>query len=168
MPKGQYPRKSHSLVERYWGKVIVKKGCWGWKGSFHPDGYGYLTVRKRLENNYRKNFYAHRISWEVHCGPIPEGLFVLHKCDNPPCTNPKHLFLGTNKDNMDDCSAKGRQNGKAKALPGSQNPMAIFDERDIPIIRKSTKTISAIADLYGVSKSAIALIRQRKSWKHVP
>lgn len=82
---------------------IEKKanGCWEWKKARHRQGYGHFPYKKRLH-------LAHRISWLLHHGPIPEGICVLHKCDNPPCCNPDHLFLGTYQTNAIDCVQKGR------------------------------------------------------------
>lgn len=94
-----------SLEERYWDKVEIKEGCWGWKGATHEWGYGLLGKGRRKEGLIR----ATHVSWKIHTGKnVPTGLWVLHKCDNPPCTNPKHLFLGTSKDNVLDMWKKGR------------------------------------------------------------
>lgn len=76
-------------------------GCIEWKGARNPQGYGQKCIKG-------KRYRTHRLAWEWANGPIPEGLFVLHKCDNPPCCNPDHLFLGTQTDNMQDMLAKGR------------------------------------------------------------
>lgn len=87
--------------ERFWSHVDKSGECWIWTASRVPWGYG-KTVRNREET------YAHRYSWEMAYGPIPDGMLVMHSCDNPPCVNPSHLLLGTPKDNMDDMRAKGR------------------------------------------------------------
>lgn len=94
-----------SVVERFWLKVAQAEGCWLWLGAKGRRGYGYLHRGGKTD---RHPIRAHRASWEIHFGAIPAGLWVLHKCDNPPCVNPNHLFLGTRKDNMDDCASKGR------------------------------------------------------------
>ena len=93
------------LRERFMKKWTLEpdSGCWLWTGSRRRHGYG------RMYSLDRKGLSAHRVSWELFRGPIPDGLDVLHKCDNPPCVNPDHLFVGTMQDNMDDMVRKGRQ-----------------------------------------------------------
>ena len=98
-------RRRLSLEERFWAKVKKTDGCWVWTGSAQHNGYGYLHIGDKTN---RKPMRAHRVSWELHNGPIPTGLWVLHRCDNPPCVRPEHLWLGDRTDNMRDCAAKGR------------------------------------------------------------
>lgn len=86
-------------------QVKTESGCWSWSGSTDGKGYGQLSSRKGFGNSPEK---AHRVSYEKEFGEIPSGKVVCHKCDNPECTKPNHLFLGTQKDNMSDCSKKGR------------------------------------------------------------
>jgi len=93
-----------SIYERFWDKVAVAaddEGCWEWTASTNKLGYGWFGA-------HRKTHLAHRVSWELNVGPIPEGSHVLHRCDNPPCIRPGHLFLGTDADNMADMVAKRR------------------------------------------------------------
>jgi len=93
------------MNEYFDSRVIVSKsGCWEWQKALNPNGYGKAYFNGKLRQ-------SHRISWILHRGKIPVGLFVLHHCDNPICVNPDHLFLGTQKDNMHDMIAKGRKNG---------------------------------------------------------
>lgn len=97
----------HSLSERFWDKVEINDllNCWTWTGSRTSRGYGRIKVNG-------KNKYSHRIAWGLIYGDIPEGKLVLHKCDNPSCNNPNHLFVGTHKDNTIDMCVKGRQRGR--------------------------------------------------------
>ncbi len=95
-------------IQRFWSKVemIPFHSCWEWTGDMnkaHGKNYGRFNMKK-----------AHRISYELTYGKIPDGLFVLHKCDNPPCVRPEHLFLGTHLDNMRDKVLKGRDHNKSK------------------------------------------------------
>ena len=93
------------LTARFWPKVDKSGACWLWTAAAR-NGYGQLRVGARI-------IQSHRVSWELHHGPIPEGLHVLHTCDNPSCVNPDHLWLGTHGENMADRDAKGR-NGNSK------------------------------------------------------
>ena len=90
------------LERRFWDKVTMGDGCWEWTGTRHSWGYGLLGGRRKV------HLRAHRVSWEIHFGPIPAGLYILHHCDNPRCVRPDHLFLGTHRDNMADMVKKGR------------------------------------------------------------
>lgn len=103
-----------SLADRYWDKVIKAEiGCWGWKAATNKDGYGLIGAG----GSDGHMLLAHRVSWKIHFGEIPEGQCVLHRCDNPPCTNPDDLFLGTRKDNAVDSWAKGRRHSNFHKLP---------------------------------------------------
>lgn len=102
--KSRPPRAQRPLAEILWVSVDKSGDCWVWTKSTR---YGYGMFARR-ENGKTKHYLAHRVSWELANGPIPEGLQVLHHCDNPPCVRPDHLFLGTQFDNMQDAAAKGR------------------------------------------------------------
>lgn len=156
-----------SREELFWKHVDIKgeDDCWEWSGQRRkPKGSGWGNYGCF---NYKSVEYkAHRVAYEIVNGEIPEGMFVCHKCDNPPCVNPKHLFLGTNEDNMKDMASKGRTGVKL----GSNHPNHKLVEKDVPEIRKLLSQgfkISAIAEIYGVSNCPISMIRRGKSWRHV-
>lgn len=147
--------------ERIEAKVlrIPEAGCWVWMGSTQVRGYGELISNKRKH-------LAHRASYEAFIGPIPKGMYVCHACDNVACVNPNHLFLGTQKQNLQDMASKGR------STRGEKNPQAKLTEMDVYVIKKFffTKpdvTDADIAKLYGVTRSAITLIRKKERWNHV-
>lgn len=101
------------FTERFWNNVIKNpEGCWGWRAYKDPNGYGQMSVMGKLQR-------AHRISYTLHYGVIPKGMMVCHKCDNPECTNPDHLFLGTNADNMRDAYKKAQ----LPTIMSSNNPV---------------------------------------------
>jgi len=101
--RSDFGREQRPLAKRFWEKVAAgdPDECWEWQGSRHPFGYGTINVQRRPVT-------AHRIAYQFAHGDVPAGLYVLHHCDNPPCVNPAHLFLGTAKDNTEDMMAKGR------------------------------------------------------------
>lgn len=102
--------REEPLAVRFWRFVVrgtTDDDCWGWVGATQHPGYGRIGV-----GGGGNVGFAHRVSWELHNGPTPNGLFVLHRCDNPPCTNPRHLFLGTQQENLKDMTAKGRNANK--------------------------------------------------------
>lgn len=132
--------------------------CWPWTGDTDSNGYGRLSVEGLRVR-------AHRYAWERANGPIPEGMFVLHRCDNPPCCNERHLFLGTIKDNNRDRLSKGR-NGNY-ACPGEANGRAKITTADASRIREmhaaGIKT-TPIARQFGIDPSTVRRIVSGKSW----
>ena len=104
-----FVRTCASIEERLWKKVIKTDSCWIFNGATNGRRYGII-----FNKDTKKPVRVHRISWEIHFGSIPIGMYVCHKCDNPLCVNPKHLFLGTQLDNMRDMIAKGRGRKLAK------------------------------------------------------
>lgn len=138
---------------------VVPNGCWGWLGSTNGRGYGQLSSRHGRGGSPEK---AHRVSYEFHHGPIPKGMVVCHKCDNPPCTNPNHLFLGTQKDNMIDCSKKGRINKKSFENLNherSLNPVQVGVIKSINFKAQNGRgpgvSVKDVAAAFGVSESTI-------------
>jgi hypothetical protein len=105
--------KPKPLDERFWRHVDASGDCWVWTGARSIAGYGKMRLSRP-----RQLMDAHRVSWELHNGPIPDGFLVLHRCDNPPCVRPEHLFLGTHADNAADKIAKGR----ARYVRGADHP----------------------------------------------
>lgn len=151
------------LAERFWEKVEVgpADSCWCWEGGKNPLGYGKLNIRHvgwRL---------AHRVAWELTCGVIPDGLCVLHSCDNPPCCNPSHLRLGTRRDNSNDKVARHRQS----YIRGEKCTNAKLTEKQVLEIRRvyATGGIKQIelARRLGVGKTLIGYIVNHKAWKHL-
>ena len=145
-----------TLEDRFWSKVDKSGDCWEWTG-YRVGGYGRLLVRG-------VNCRAPRIAWGLARSAIPPGLQVLHHCDNPPCVNPAHLFLGTHADNMADKSRKGR------TARGSAHGMARLTEADVAQIRElalSDETLDAIASRFGVSSGNVSKVVLRRTWRHV-
>lgn len=149
-------RTRESVESRFWGKVHKTPECWLWTGGHFADGYGAIR-----HNN--KPTGTHRLSWEMHNGPIPNGLCVLHHCDNPPCVRPDHLFLGTKKDNAVDMGQKGRNYFPEDF--GARNRK--LDETKIRSIRASCDSPAALAQEHGVSRRTISKVLNRETWSHV-
>jgi len=159
---GQRFRKRLSARERLLKQhdVDPKTGCWVWRGSTNTGGYGALVTRGKF-------MAAHRASYFTFVSPIPPGLSVLHRCDNPPCINPDHLFLGTQKDNMADMVSKGRRaptagvfNGRAKLT--KEQVCRIRD-----LIADQGMLLREIAKMFEVHVETISRIKHRIYWKDV-
>lgn len=137
-------------------------GCHLWLGRMCSNGrYGALNTRA-------KRLMAHRVSYETHRGPIPEGMFVCHKCDVTSCVNPAHLFLGTAADNMRDMAEKGRAKFvRGGSRPGEKNGRAKLSAMQVLCIRADTRRISAVAKSYGISWRQARDIKERRLWKHL-
>lgn len=145
------------LLDKY--TIKNENNCWGWKGPLYPAGYGQTWFMG-------KQTPASRSSWIVNNGLIKSKQWVLHKCDNPPCTNPDHLFLGTCKDNVQDMIRKGR-----KYIPkGSEVHFAKLTEEKVSEIKELLKnkfTLEYISEKFGISISTVSGIKTNRTWKHV-
>jgi hypothetical protein len=156
-----------SVVRRFWNKVIVDSSdrCWEWSASKKERGYGRLGI-----NGNGDQVVSHRVSWTIHYGEIPDGLHVLHHCDNPSCVNPSHLFLGTHADNMNDMAKKHRAVGHR----GESNSNSKLKENEVIEIRKIydlnehkyglTKRLSMA---YNIPIGTMSKIVNRRTWKYL-
>jgi hypothetical protein len=144
---------------RFWAKVYRGAGCWEWAANRLKAGYGTFAVS-------RCNMHlAHRVAWELTSGPIPEGLRVLHHCDNPCCVRPDHLFLGTAKDNTRDMLQKGRE---ARGERHGVSKLTAGKVREARRLREEGLTYAAIGARLGVNASAVYKVVKGKRWGHVP
>lgn len=144
-------------VGRFLSKISKdESGCHIWIGTKNKAGYG------KMSRNGSK-FYAHRFAWEMANGEIPHGLHVCHRCDNPSCVNPDHLFIGTVADNMRDRELKGRGNHPV----GEKSSRAKLKPDDVLEIRRSSLTHRKLAEIYGVAHSTIFLARKGINWASI-
>lgn len=174
----------YRILARFWSKVAVKRDgvCWEWQAVKTPAGYGTFYVPSA---NGPQAHGAHRFAFETASGEtIPSGMFVCHRCDNPGCVNPAHLFLGSQKDNMGDAWRKGRlpappvmrgeENPQKKnphqTAKGSRTASAFLTEAQVLSILQKRAAGASITELmaeYGASKSTVGFIVTGKTWKHV-
>lgn len=148
------------IEERFWNKVRKTDDCWFWTGSKSDRGYGKIYWNG-------KTVRANRVSWELHFGPIPEDQDVLHKCDNPACVRPDHLFLGTHLQNMQDRDRKKRR----KPPQGEKHGCAKLTKEKIIEIRALGKLKIKQRDIgkqFGITQATVWRILHRKLWTHVP
>lgn len=151
-------------IDRFTAKYEVdsETGCWHWTGATKGNGYGSFGVSR---GSWRRVVYAHRWAYEYFIGPIPEGLFVCHRCDVRSCVNPEHLFLGTHADNMADMAAKGR------SLRGKRHNMARLSDADVLEIRHlwavGGTTQVELGKQFGVDKRDISAIVRGLIWQHL-
>lgn len=145
-----------TLKERFFYKVEKTDSCWNWIGGKYSNGYGCMFVGRKLTG-------AHRVSWMVHNGAIPSGMQILHRCDNPPCVNPDHLFLGSQLENIRDMLGKNR---------GGQHKCRTVTASDVIAIRKEREETGAsfkrIGEKYGFCANTAWMICTRKSWSNLP
>lgn len=186
-------RQEGTLAARFWARVQKSEECWLWKGSLGSGGYGQLFTHNDAHGHSRMEG-AHRISWQLHYGAIPDGLFICHHCDVRACVRPEHLFLGTQKDNVRDMVDKGRnpsgdqhphhlhpervRRGAShgmvlhpEAVPrGERNANAKLTADDVRAIRarmSGGETHAVIARDFRVHPQYLHLIAKRKRWAHV-
>ncbi|MEG5063131.1 HNH endonuclease signature motif containing protein [Microcoleus sp. B3-A4] len=147
-----------TIKKRFEKHVISKDNCWLTDLWCNDKGYPKISLNKKRIN-------ASRVSFQLYKGEIPEGIFVCHKCDNPSCVNPEHLFLGTHKENMRDMVEKGRSN------KGSKNPQSKLTEKEVfqikALLLETNLTVERISILFEVSRRTIGYIKQNNIWKHV-
>lgn len=153
----------HDLRERFLAHVQPEPntGCWLWSGTASSKGYG------KLRFHYRQ-LAAHRLSYEMHVAPVPDGLLVCHRCDVPACVNPDHLFAGTYADNNRDCAAKGRSFGYTAF--GDNATYRVLSEADVLEIvrrRRAGETGRALAADFCVSPNTITAIMKGRNWSHL-
>lgn len=179
-------------LQSFWDKVDASGGsdsCWNWTGGKFWCGYGSFAVQSKTWfvqgvgfcESTKKQWYAHRLSYTISVGQIPEGVQVLHKCDNRACVNPKHLFLGHNSDNVRDKVLKGRQSRgekhsiavRASQPRGENAPTSKLTSQQVLEIRSKYKPRTrgfgpvSLAKAYGVSAQSIQGIVNRKFWTHI-
>lgn len=157
---------ANELVSLQWEVRFRKKyvvdavsGCWNWTGATAGKGYGFIKIPKT-----RKQEYAHRLSWMIHRGEIPDGKYVLHRCDNPACVNPAHLFIGDAKENSWDMRAKQRH------LYGEKNGSHVLMAKDVKEIKKMLAygvSQARVAKLFGVCQMTVSRIHRGERWAHV-
>ena len=154
------------MEERFWEKVAIQRAedCWLWMANKNNKGYGMFGLGSAVLGKG----LAHRTSYELAFGKIPKGSWVLHRCDNPACVNPRHLFLGTPKDNVADMDAKGRR--VLSGFKGEQIGTSKFTAAEITAMRQAYvagEKAAHIADRFGMKRSAISDVLGGRSWKHI-
>ena len=154
-------------IERFWKHVekTDDASCWNYTGYILNSGYGHFVIGK-------KRIRAHRLSWLINNGEIPEGMLICHTCDNRKCVNPKHLFIGTNKDNALDREEKGRgAHNNTKPQYGEKNGLSKLTrfkvDEILELYKESGCTQQALADEFNVSRSTISHITTGRIWKEV-
>lgn len=154
-------RLKRSLRDRFEDKIAYEptSGCWLWAGSLSHNGYPHLATEGD------KPVRAHRLSYEMYRGPIPDGMMVMHHCDTRQCVNPDHLTVGVAADNTADMIRK--QRGKAKVHLGEAHGRAKVTDEIVRHIRRREMTTRDYMRVYGLSQVTVDMIKRRASWKHV-
>lgn len=146
--------------ERFESRFTMSDGCWEWNANKTADGYGVLSIAGKAQ-------YAHRVSYQLYIGEIPSGMCVCHRCDNPRCVNPAHLFLGTKADNNRDCKNKGRGVGVGRGSHGEDNGCSKLNKEQVIEIRalhSKGVTQSELSKEFGVTQAQISNIIRRYQW----
>jgi len=155
---------SQDIIERFWVKVNIPKDhvtdCWEWQTGKDKDGYGRFSIR------HDKTYRAHRFSYEYYFGTIPNKMLICHTCDNTSCVNPHHLFIGTNTDNLQDMSNKGRSTFGEKSANAVLTDDFVIDILE-GVISNKYKNIQDIMDNYHVSRPTVHRIFNGESWTHI-
>lgn len=149
--------KPMNILDRFRQNIKIKNGCWEWQRRLDRDGYGFISFGN-------VNWRAHRLSHQLFNSEIPKGLNVLHRCDNPRCVNPKHLFIGTQQENMKDKERKGR------APKGPDHWLSKLDSvkvREIRGLIESGVYQKDIASKYGIAQITVSKIHRGITWSHV-
>lgn len=151
------------LVERLRRRTVEQaNGCLLWAGPKRPNGYGHIQEGGKGS----RTLSTHKLAYELHHGPVPKGMVVMHSCDNPACVNPAHLSVGTFKENTADMIAKGRK--RTVAPLGARNGKAVLNAEMVRYIRKETeKNMVELAAELGVSRSTVRGVRSGRCWGHV-
>lgn len=148
----------HLIENRFWARVRKSDDCWEWTSGFDHFGYGRMHVKGSVVD-------VHRLSWALANGPIPEGMCICHKCDNPPCVNPSHLFLGTDADNIHDRDAKGR------TQRGMRRTSAKLSDGDVIEIRRAYADGEGnqheLGRSFNVTQQTIWSVVHRVTWTHI-
>lgn len=155
--RGHHLNAARTTEERFWKYVQKQDRCWEWAGVGRVAGYGRLRV------SGGNKVLAHRFSWELHRGTIPDGLFVCHHCDNRLCVRPEHLFLGTAQDNVDDMMAKGR-GVESRGEANGNSKLTRAQVEDIRMRRARGEKRIDLAREFGVRPENVSLITAKKIW----
>jgi hypothetical protein len=165
------PKEVVEAAARFWAKVAQASNgeCWQWVASKNHDGYGQFGLKGR-------SVRSHRIAYILANGLIPDGMFVCHRCDNPSCCNPAHLFIGTCADNNSDKLAKGRNvppppNSTKTRRRGEKHHLAKLSEADVMEIRRRAslgETGTALGKEFGIGQQQASRLIKGKSWEHLP
>jgi hypothetical protein len=158
-----------ALENRFWSRVekLGSEDCWPCSGGKDKDGYGQI-FRPNGVGEPGTNLRMHRLCWEISNGPIPKGKLVCHHCDNPPCCNPNHLFLGGQLENKRDSIAKGRHIKGEKQSSAKLTADLVVEIRKARAADQMRGSRKAIAKRFGVTDTTIGDVYSRKTWKHIP